>query len=401
MLYPGYYCPDHPKGIWHDEKSDQWFASRDEATKDRRGELKKVRAFEQPGTCPVSGKPLLSSNHDLAQLRSIQDWYLRYPLTSVEGVSEVAPIGGFVKQYQVILDPQKMQAFNLPLRSVVMAIERSNNDIGGSVVEMSENEYMVRSRGYLQGLEDLQKVVVSVGKNGTPVLLRDVATLQIGGEARRGIGEYNGIGEAVGGVIVSRFGENAFKVINDAKAKLFELEDGLPAGVMIKPTYDRSALIDRAVGTLRTAVTEELIVVALICLVFLAHVRSAIVAVFVLPVGLLVSILVMQVLDINANIMSLGGLALPLGGVVESMTVSALARRVYAPADSSPLSSTTMGFGSPPGPGVLMCSKMAAWFPRAFKRTRAWLKTTGAAPDASSPALSVNRLAPATENVTS
>jgi Cu(I)/Ag(I) efflux system membrane protein CusA/SilA len=321
VLFPGFYCPDHPKGIWHDEENDRWFASRDEAPKDRRDELKKIRAFEQPGTCPLSGQALLSSNHDLGELRSLQDWYLRYPLTSVEGVSEVAPIGGFVKQYQVILDPQKMQAFNLPLRDVVMAIERSNHDVGGSVVEMSENEYMVRSRGYLQGLDDLQKVVVDVGQNGTPVLLRDVATLQIGGEARRGIGEYNGIGEAVGGIIVSRFGENAFKVIQDAKAKLFELEDGLPPGVMIKATYDRSALIQRAVGTLRTAVIEELVIVAVMCVIFLAHVRSALVAVVVLPVGVLVSILIMQVLGMNANIMSLGGIALAIGVMIDSSII--------------------------------------------------------------------------------
>lgn len=321
VLYPGYYCAEHPKGLWRDAERQQWYAKQEDAPKDRREILAKARAFEKAGTCPLGGAALVSSDQDLAQLRSLQDWYLRYPLTAVDGVAEVAPVGGFVKQYQVILDPQKMQAYHVSLKDVRIAIEASNNDVGGSVVELAENEYMVRSRGYLAGLEDLAKVTVGLGEAGTPIHLSQIATLQIGGEARRGVGELDGIGEAVGGVIISRFGENAFKVIQDAKAKLFELEDGLPPGVFIKTTYDRSALIDRAVGTLRKAVIEELIVVAAICLIFLAHVRSAIVAVFVLPVGLLVSILVMQILGINANIMSLGGLALAISVMVDSSVV--------------------------------------------------------------------------------
>jgi Cu(I)/Ag(I) efflux system membrane protein CusA/SilA len=348
VLYPGYYSPDHPRGLWHDEKEDKWYAKIEDVPEGRREELKKVRAWEEPGKDPITGSDLLPANQDLAQLRSLQDWYLRYPLTAVDGVSEVAPIGGFVRQYQVVLDPQKLQAYDLPLRDVMTAIERSNNDVGGSVIELSEHEYMVRSRGYLKGLEDLGKVVVGVpgsrngsamgpttaratmeggsappvaNNRGTPVLLRDVATLQIGGEMRRGVGELDGRGEAVGGVIIARFGENAFQVIEDAKEKLFELEDGLPPGVFIKPTYDRSALIDRSVGTLRKAVIEELIVTAGIILVFLAHVPSAFVALFVLPVGLLVSILVMNLLGINANIMSLGGLALAIGVMVDSANV--------------------------------------------------------------------------------
>ena len=343
VLFPGYYSKDHPKGLWHDAKQDKWYAKQDDTPADRREHVTKVRAWEKPGNDPITGTPLLSSGQDLASLRSLQDWYLRYPLSSVEGVSEVAPIGGFVKQYQVILDPQKLQAFNLPLRDVMMAIQRSNNDVGGSVIELAENEYMVRSRGYLKGIEDIKAIPVGMPKpmssgggdpmggrgvaragasaRGTPVLLGDVANVTIGGEMRRGVGELNGTGEAVGGVIVSRFGENAFKVIQDAKAKLAELEDGLPPGVFVKTTYDRSALIDRAVGTLRKAVIEELIVTAIIMLVFLAHFRSAFVAVFVLPVGLLVSILVMQVLGINANIMSLGGLALAISVMVDSSVV--------------------------------------------------------------------------------
>jgi len=320
-LFPGHYCPDHPKGMWHDQAHDLWYATPGDAPEGERDALQRVRAFEKPGSCPLDGMPLLPANQDLAQLRSLQDWQLRYPLTAVDGVSEVASIGGFVRQYQVVLDPHKLHAYGLPLQDVVGAIQRSNNDVGGSVVEWSESEYMVRSRGYLRGLEDLAQVPVGVGERGTPILLGNIATLEIGGEMRRGVGELNGVGEAVGGVIIARFGENAYKVIRDAKSKLYELEDGLPPGVFVVPTYDRSALIERAVETLRSAVIEELIVVGLICLVFLAHVRSALVAIIVLPIGLLVSLLVMQLLGINANIMSLGGLALAIGVMVDSAVV--------------------------------------------------------------------------------
>ncbi|MEW6269572.1 MAG: CusA/CzcA family heavy metal efflux RND transporter [Thermodesulfobacteriota bacterium] len=321
VLFPGWYCPEQPQGLWHDAGADRWYATRDDAPEERREHLRRVRAFKEPGTCPLGGAPLASSNQDLASLRGLQDWYLRYPLTAVAGVAEVASIGGFVKQYQVVVDPQKLLAFSLPLGDVVQAIQRSNDDVGGSVVELAEHEYMVRSRAYLKGLDDLGEVVVGTGADGTPVLLRDVAVLQIGGEARRGVGEYDGIGEAVGGVVISRFGENAFQVIEDAKATLGELEKGLPPGVLVLTTYDRSALIERSVDTLRRAVTEELIVVAIICIVFLAHLRSALVAVFVLPVGLLISIVVMQLMGINANIMSLGGLALAIGVMVDSAVV--------------------------------------------------------------------------------
>ncbi|MGD9764976.1 MAG: efflux RND transporter permease subunit [Candidatus Binatia bacterium] len=320
VLYPGWYCAEHPRGIWRDADGG-WYARREDAPAERHGALTRVRAFEQPGLCPLTGEPLISSGQDLATLRALQDWTLRYPLTAVPGVAEVAAIGGFVKQYQVVLDPQKLQAFDLPLTAVVAAIQRSNNDVGGSVVEMAEHEYMVRSRAYLRGTADLADVVVGLGRDGTPVTLGEVAILQIGGEARRGIGEYNGVGEAVGGVVISRHGANAFQVIRDAKLKLAELEDALPPGVSIITTYDRSALIARAVDTLRLGVTEELIVVAIICLVFLAHLRSALVAVIALPIGLLASIALMQALGINANIMSLGGLALAIGVMVDSAVV--------------------------------------------------------------------------------
>ncbi len=317
-LYPGWYSPDYPQGLWRDEREQRWYAKPEDAPEKRRGELVRVRGFEEPGQCPLTGKTLVSSGQDLASLRSLQDWYMRFPLASVPGVAEVAPIGGFVRQYQVVLDPERLRSFGIPLSDVVMAVERSNQDIGGSVVERSETEFMVRSRGYVQGVPDLERVVVGRGTGDVPVLLRDLGRVEVGGEARRGVSELDGRGEAVGGVVIARFGENAWKVIQDAKARIRELEAGLPAGVFVKTTYDRSALIDRAVGTLWEALLEELLVTALICIAFLLHVRSSLVALAVLPIGLLASVLVMQQMGINANIMSLGGLALAIGVMVDS-----------------------------------------------------------------------------------
>ncbi len=321
VLIPGYYSPDHPKGLWRDAERDRWYATIDGAPADRRDGLVKVRAFEKPGVDPLTETPLVPANLDLSELRSLQDWYLRYPLTSVEDVSEVASIGGFVRQYQILLDPLKMQAYRLAIADVMMAVQRSNNDVGGSVIELSENEYMVRSRGYLKGLGDLAKVPVGLGDGGTPVMLGDVATLQIGGEMRRGVGELDGRGEAVGGVVVARFGANAHKVISDVKSKLALLEDGLPPGVSIKTTYDRSTLIDRSVATLRTTLVEEIVVVGLVCILFLLHMRSELVAVFVVPSSVIAALLVMHLLGINANIMSLGGIAISIGVVVDSAVI--------------------------------------------------------------------------------
>ena len=264
---------------------------------------------------------LTSDRHDLAQLREVQDYYLRYPLSAVDGVAEVASFGGFVKQYQVAIDPARLFAFGLRLDDVVEAIRRSNDDVGGSVVERGEQEYMVRSRGYLKGLDDLRKVPVGLGPDNAPVMLADVADLAVGGEARRSVGELDGKGEAVGGIIVSRFGANAYQVIADCKQKIEELKAGLPEGVKVVETYDRSRVIGRAVATLTDAVLEELLVTGAICLVFLLHVRSALVALLVLPIGLLVSILLMTLLGINANIMSIGGLALAIGVMVDSGVV--------------------------------------------------------------------------------
>jgi Cu(I)/Ag(I) efflux system membrane protein CusA/SilA len=262
-----------------------------------------------------------SGKYDLQQLRSLQDWYLRYELTSVPGVSEVASIGGFVKQYQVEVDPNKLLAYNIPLSKVKQAIQRSNNDVGGKLVEMGETEFMVRGLGYIKSLEDIKNIVVAVDKRGTPIQVENIANVQIGPELRRGILEWKGEGEAAGGVVVMRFGENALEVIRNVKKKLKDLEKGLPEGVIIVEGYDRSGLIERAIHTLKQKLTEEMIVVALICVIFLLHLRSAFVAIFTLPVGLLISFLVMYFLGVNANIMSLGGIAIAIGVMVDASVV--------------------------------------------------------------------------------
>lgn len=320
-LYPGFYSPDHPRGLWRDEASGAWYSEPEDAPPARRAALRLVRGFEEPGVDPITGRGMVAADLDLAQLRSLQDWYLRFPLTSVEGVSEVASFGGFVRQYQVVLSPEKVRAYRLAVPDVVDAIRKSNNDVGGSVIEQSESEYMVRSRGYLRGLDDLGAVVVGSDDRGTPILLRDVATLQVGGEARRGVGELDGKGEAVGGIVVARFGANAFQVIRDVKTRLASLEGGLPPGVFIKTTYDRSDLIGRSIDTLRSTLIEEIVVVGLVCILFLLHLRSELVAVFVVPSSVIVALMGMHILGINANIMSLGGIAISIGVVVDSAIV--------------------------------------------------------------------------------
>jgi Cu(I)/Ag(I) efflux system membrane protein CusA/SilA len=264
---------------------------------------------------------LESDRHDLAQLRSIQDWFLRYELTSVPGVAEVASIGGFVKQYQVTIDPNKLLAFNIPLQKLRMAIQRSNNDVGGRVVEMGETEFMVRGLGYIKGVKDLEMVPLRVDKEGTPTLLRDVATIKVGPELRRGLADYNGNGEVVGGIIVMRYGENALQVIQNVKNKLEQLKAGLPDGVTIKPVYDRSGLILRAIDNLKRTLIEESIIVALVCIIFLLHFRSALVGIITLPLGVLISFIIMERQGINANIMSLGGIAIAVGAMVDAAIV--------------------------------------------------------------------------------
>jgi len=262
-----------------------------------------------------------SGTQDLSQLRSIQDWFLKYELQTVPGVSEVATIGGMVKQYQVVLDPDSLRAYNLPLAKIRSAIQRGNQETGGSVVEMAEAEYMVRATGYVDELDDLKNIPLGVNDQGTPILLKDVAQIRLGPQLRRGIAELDGEGEVVGGIIVMRFGENALTTINAAKTKLKELARSLPEGVEIVETYDRSALINRAVDTLNMKLLEEFIVVALVCAVFLFHLRSALVIILSLPVGILIAFVVMERLGINANIMSLGGIAIAIGAMVDAAIV--------------------------------------------------------------------------------
>jgi copper/silver efflux system protein len=262
-----------------------------------------------------------STNRNLADLRSIQDWYLKYQLTAVPGVSEVASVGGFVKQYQVTVDPTKLRAYNLSLENVSKAIERSNGEVGGRSLELSEREFILRVKGYIQSLDDLKKVAVGVGENGVPILLRDVANIQFGPDMRRGIADLNGDGETVGGIVVVRYGANAYQVIQDVKARLAQAMKALPPDVKVTVTYDRTALIDRAVATLEEKLLEESIVVALVCLAFLLHLRSAMVAIIILPVAVLISFLVMFGQGISSNIMSLGGIAIAIGAMVDAVII--------------------------------------------------------------------------------
>jgi Cu(I)/Ag(I) efflux system membrane protein CusA/SilA len=404
-LITGKYCPDHPNGAWHDPQADRWYEAPEKAPQDARQRLVHHRVFQDarvqyydpqekrtydlladaPETarprlrkmelskgcdrCPLDGKPLLASRQDLANLRSLQDWYLRYELTAVDGVSEVASAGGFQKQYQVIVDPVKLLAFNIPLSRVKEAVERSNANVGGRVVEFSEREYAVQGLGYLGTLSDAEVVAArGVGKSveeartdkvladlkkislgtsgaspaqdgaqsgatggpgggtgqtaaGSPIYLGDVADIHLGPAMRRGIIDWNGEGEAVGGIIVMRFGENARTTIEKVRRKLAEAEKGLPPGVAIEVGYDRSDLIDRSVATLTDTLIEEITVVAIICIFFLLHARSELVAVFVVPTGVLTSVLLMHLLGINANVMSLGGIAIAIGVMVDSSIV--------------------------------------------------------------------------------
>lgn len=262
-----------------------------------------------------------TGNHNLSELRSMQDWFLKYELQTVEGVSEVAALGGMVKQYQVKVDPEKLRAFNIPLAHIQNAIQRGNREVGASVVEMAEAEYMVRASGYIDSVSDLESIPLGVDENGTPLLLKDVADVGVGPQMRRGIAELNGEGETVGGIVVMRFGENAQKTIEGVKQKLEELKSGLPEGVDIVTVYDRSGLISDAVESLWKSVIEELAIVAFICVIFLFHVRSSLVAVISLPLGILTAFIVMYWQGINANIMSLGGIAIAIGAMLDGAIV--------------------------------------------------------------------------------
>jgi len=263
---------------------------------------------------------VLSEKHNLAELRTMQDWYLRYQLTKAHGVAEIASIGGFVQQYQVTVDPVKLRAYGIALNKVSQVIRDSNRDVGGRIVEMAETEYMVRGRGYLRGKSDIENLVVKADK-GTPVLLRDIARVELGPDERRGLTELNGEGEVVSGIGIARYGQNALEVIQNIKNRIADVSAGLPDGVKILTVYDRSELIERAIATLKHTLLEEGLIVALVCIVFLMHVRSALVAILMLPVGVLIAFIAMRALGMNSNIMSLGGIAIAIGAMVDAAIV--------------------------------------------------------------------------------
>src|SRR5574343_1378206 len=263
---------------------------------------------------------LLAKNKSLAELRTIQDWYVRYQLTKAPGVSEVASLGGFVQTYQVTVDPLKLRSYGIPLMKVAQVIRDSNRDVGGRVVEMAETEYMVRGKGYLRGKSDLETLVVKSDK-GTPVLIRDIARVELTPDERRGLTELNGEGEVVSGIAMARYGQNALEVIHNLKQKIAEISTGLPEGVSIQTVYDRSELIHRAIDTLTRTLAEESLIVALVCVVFLMHMRSALVAILMLPVGVLISFIAMRLRGMNSNLMSLGGIAIAIGAMVDAAIV--------------------------------------------------------------------------------
>jgi len=305
---------------------------------------------------------LNSDRHDLSELRSLQDYYLKYPLMSVEGVSEVATFGGFVRQYQVTVDPVKLRAYGLSLGRVKRAIQRSNQDVGGRVLELAERELMVRGRGYLSGIEDIERIALGVGPGGTPLLLSDVADVAIGPEARRGVAEWNGEGETVGGIVVVRSGADTLKTIERVKERMEELRAGLPEGVRIEVGYDRTALIERSVKTLMTTLLEESIIVALICAVFLFHLRSALVAIVSIPVSILLAFVVMHLHGVGANIMSLGGIAISIGVLVDAAVVMVendhglLPSRVHASGPGRPAVQAP-GLDQDPGDGDVLARR--------------------------------------------
>jgi Cu(I)/Ag(I) efflux system membrane protein CusA/SilA len=264
---------------------------------------------------------LESDSLDLGELRSLQDWYLRYQLTAVPGVSEVASLGGFVKQYQVEVNPERLRAFDIPVTRVAQAIGAHNVDIGARVLEMGGREYMIRGLGYLGGIDDIENVSVGATPTGTPIRVADVATVQVGPAPRRGAADLDGRGEVVGGIVVMRFGADALRTIEAVKDRLAEIERGLPAGTRLRTAYDRSELIHRAIETLRDKLLEESLIVALVAVVFLLHFRSALVAIVTLPLGILISFIIMRTIGVNANIMSLGGIAIAIGAMVDAAIV--------------------------------------------------------------------------------
>ena len=261
---------------------------------------------------------LRSDRHDLGELRSIQDWFLKYELTAIPGVSEVASVGGFVRQYQVTVDPNRLRAFNVPISAIRTAIQESNSDVGGGLIEVAEKEFMIRGLGYIRSVDDIRRIGLGTGHDGTPILLQDVARVSLGPESRRGLDEWNGEGETVGGIVVVRPGADIRRVIAAVKTRLDEIRPGLPEGVEIEVAYDRTSLIDRAVGSIRASLAQQLLIVGLVCLVFLFHLRSGLEAVIALPVGILLALIVVRLQGLTLNIMSLGGIAVAIGTMVDA-----------------------------------------------------------------------------------
>ena len=261
---------------------------------------------------------LKSDRHDLSELRSIQDWFLKFELTSVSGVSEVASIGGFVRQYQITVDPNKLRAYNISISKIRNAVQMSNSDVGGRVIEVAEKEFMIRGLGYIESLDDIRQIALGVNANGTPILLGDVARVGVGPEIRRGLADWNGEGEVVGGIVIVRYGADTLRVIADVKEKLAEVKAGLPEGVEIEIAYDRSALINRSIESLNEALLQQFLIVGLVCVLFLAHFRSGLVAIMTLPVGVLMAFIAMHLQGLGINIMSLGGIAVAIGTMVDA-----------------------------------------------------------------------------------
>jgi Cu(I)/Ag(I) efflux system membrane protein CusA/SilA len=263
-----------------------------------------------------------TGKNDLAQLRSYQDWYLRYALQAVPGVAEVAPIGGFVRQYQVNIDPNRLAAYNIPIDRVIEAIRSGNNDVGGRLVEFSGREFMVRGRGYIKKVSDIEEIVVGTSKSGgTPILVKNLGSITLGPDIRRGIAELDGRGEVVGGIVIMRYAENALKVIERVRTKLEEIKPTLPPGVEIVTTYDRGDLIERAINTLKGTLTEELIIVSIVILIFLWHIPSSLVPIITIPITIILSFIPMHLMGLTANIMSLGGIAIAIGAMVDAAIV--------------------------------------------------------------------------------
>lgn len=283
--------------------------------------LRQLSGPDGTGVGQVYWYTVKGKGYDLAQLRSIQDWYIKYQLNSVSGVAEVPSIGGFIKQYQIDINPNKIYSYKIPLKKVIEAIKTSNKDVGGKIIESNDREYMIRGLGYIKSIKDIENILIDYSPNRVPIYVRDIATVQMGGDLRRGLLDENGKGEVVGGIIVMRQGENAQKVINDVKEKIKEISKGLPKGVTIETAYDRSELIKGAVNTLNNSLIEEGVVVSIVILMFLGHVRSSFLIITTMPVAILISFIFMYYFKVTANIMSLGGIIIAVGDLANSAIV--------------------------------------------------------------------------------